>query len=81
MKIRNANERQTILQSLAFSISSKANDAANQADNIVASMIVDVELIMVQRELLTYSPCKQCNAAIDVSSPLEIGYHNAINVI
>ena len=55
MKVRNANERQTILQSLAFSISSKANDAANQADNIIASMIVglDVELIMAQSELLT----------------------------
>ena len=37
----------TILQSLVFSISSKANDAANQADNIVASMVVDVEAIMV----------------------------------
>ena len=37
MKVRNANERQTILKSLAFSISSKANDAANQVDNIVAS--------------------------------------------
>ena len=37
MKVRNTNERQTLLQSLAFSISSKANDAANQADNIIAS--------------------------------------------
>ena len=35
MKVRNINERQTLLQSLTFSISSKSNDAANQADNII----------------------------------------------
>ena len=56
MKVRNANERQTILQSLAFSISSKANNAANQVDNIVASMIVDVRRVdhgRLQSKLLT----------------------------
>ena len=56
LKVRNANERQTILQSLAFSISSKVNAAANQADIIVASMIVDVRVVdhgRLQSELLT----------------------------
>ena len=37
MKVRITNERQTLLRSLAFSISSKAIDAVNQADNIIAS--------------------------------------------
>ena len=56
MKVRNANDRQTIFQSLAFSISSKANDAANQADNIFASMIAGVRGVdhgRLQSELLT----------------------------
>ena len=56
MKVRNANERQTILQSLTFSISSKVNETANQADNIIASMIVDVRGVdygRLQSELLT----------------------------
>ena len=64
------------LQSLQFLISSKANDAANRADNTIAIVVAAaavglvVELIiMVKSELLMYRPTDNAN---DVSSPLEI---------
>ena len=57
-KVRNANKRQNRLQSLEFLISSKANYAANQADNIIAivvaaaAAVVVKSIIMVKSELL-----------------------------
>jgi len=75
-KVRNTNERQTLLQSLGFSILSTADDAANQVDNIIASSSSEVDDHGTERVVdVVY-----VYIASDISSPPEIGHHNETTV-